>query len=98
QRRAAVRTGRRNAFFAALTGFGGLGAIVSWLTTNPLFIGVGLLLAVFLAVRWLILPISDDEADRAQLLPVAGVCRVCGKPAINARATFCDEHAYKPPA
>lgn len=98
QRRAAVRMARRHAFLAGLASFGGLGAIVSWLTTNPLFVGIGLLLAIFLAFRWLVFRISDAEADRVELLPVAGVCRVCGKPAITARATFCEEHAYKPPA
>ena len=41
--------------------------------------------------------ISDAEADQAELLPVAGTCRVCGKPAYNERATFCAEHQYRLP-
>ena len=97
QKRAAVRMARRHAFLAGLAGFGGLGAIVSWLTTSPLFVGIGLLLSLYLAVRWLVFRISDAEADRVELLPLAGVCRVCGKPAITPRATFCEEHAYKAP-
>lgn len=97
QKRAAVRMGRKHAFFAGLAGLGGLGAIVSWITANPLFVGFGLAIAAYLAVRWLLFSISDAEADRVELLPLAGVCRVCGRPAITPRATFCEEHAYKPP-
>jgi hypothetical protein len=55
-------------------------------------------LTAFHAWRWLGAPISDADADRVEVLPVAGTCRVCGAPAHHERATFCSEHQYRPPS
>lgn len=106
QRRWAVKAGRRNAFWlglglatvttvvslmlGALTG-GGL----SWLLV---FSGAFWLAVLFLAWRWLFAEVGDPELKRTDHIPVAGTCRVCGAPAYNERATFCEEHRYKGPA
>jgi hypothetical protein len=62
----------------------GLAVLAIWIL--PLMLGLRLLTAV-----------SDAAADREELPPVAGVCRVCGAPAYNERATFCEAHRYKGP-
>src|SRR5262249_37659529 len=89
QRRAAVRAGRRNAFFAALVGCGVLGGIVTALSGIVLWLILGLALAAIACFRWLFVPISDAEADRVELMPVARGCRVRGKAAITPRAAVC---------
>jgi hypothetical protein len=99
QRREMARNGRRAAFFAGI-------ALAVLLTLGSvlfkfLFFPVGALvwiLTAFLGYRWLGAPISDTEADKTDVAPVAGTCRVCGAPAYNERATFCEQHRYKGPS
>ena len=42
-------------------------------------------------------PVTEADAERAEPLPVAGTCRVCGEPTVNPRSTFCETHRYKGP-
>jgi hypothetical protein len=68
-----------------------------------LFLGLPWWLALFfwLPLAWLgwrvTQPVTDAEADRIELPPEAGVCRVCGAPAHSPRATFCRAHQYRAP-
>jgi hypothetical protein len=99
QRRVVVRIRRRTDFIAWAI----FAAVGTWLAHAlfhlwlflPVVVGGGI--AAFLLARWLFLPVSDEEADRAEMLPVAGTCRVCGKEAYGPLATFCEEHRYKGP-
>jgi hypothetical protein len=99
QRREAVRNGRKAAFFAvlAIAVIASLGALIR-------IPGIGFIafalwgVAAFLAFRWLGAPVSDTEADKTDVVPVAGTCRICGAPAYNERATFCEQHRYKGPS
>jgi hypothetical protein len=59
-------------------------------------VGAGLLLMVTFAA-WAIMAARLGQARMAATLPAVGVCRVCGEPAYNERATFCEAHRYKAP-
>lgn len=106
QRRWAVRAGRRNAFWlglglATVTSVVSLmlgaftGGALSWLMVLS---GASGLAVLFLAWRWLFAEVGDPELSRTDHIAVAGTCRVCGAPACNERATFCEDHRYKGPA
>lgn len=100
QRREMVQLQRRTSFFVALVGAVGLSILAALGAANGFLIVVGVLFwaaALVQGWRWKLAPISDQEADRADVLPVAGTCRVCGAPAYNERATFCEQHRYKGP-
>jgi len=65
----------------------------------PVLVVAGVLCGVPLlakAWQWLAAPVSDSDAGAP--LPVAGTCRVCGRPAVNERSTFCEEHRWKGPS
>lgn len=64
-----------------------------WLTALAAMVPV---LGVF--YWWLRASVSEEEANRVAVIPVAGVCRVCGAEAYSERSTFCEEHRYKGPA
>jgi len=100
QRREQAKRKRRGEFvFAAVVAgaltvaVGALGALASMLGLAVLAAWV---FAFLLGVR-LFAPVSDDAADREELPPTPGVCRVCGAPAENERATFCADHRYRGP-
>jgi len=52
---------------------------------------------LFFGWRWKFAPVSQEEADRIELPPKPGVCRVCGAPAVTPQSTFCEQHRYKGP-
>ncbi|HTE19897.1 MAG TPA: hypothetical protein VK689_16150, partial [Armatimonadota bacterium] len=100
ERRAAARRSRGNAFMLALA----LSAPVLLFSLRGGVLRGGLVIVLllalvnaFLAWRWLAAPVTDAEADRVELMPVPGKCRVCGAPAYTPRATFCEAHRYKGP-
>jgi hypothetical protein len=103
RRRAALRRRRAAGLQLAAAGAGlftlaGLGLLA--LSVPPLVAFGPLLVAavwLFAAFRARFAPISDAEADRVELPPVPGECRVCGRPACSANATFCAEHRYRGP-
>jgi hypothetical protein len=105
QRRALVRARRRSAFLGSLglTVAAGLTALVTGTAVHLTWMGAllvtspFLIVAVLLGFRWLAAPVTDAEADRTELMPVAGKCRVCGADAYAPNATFCEEHRYKGP-
>jgi len=101
QRRALVRAKRRRTLYAL--------AAVAAVVGLPLALRAGIfpglpLLALLVGVAlvvghlWVNGPVSDQEADRTELPPVAGTCRVCGAAATSPRSTFCERHQYKGPA
>lgn len=99
-RRQVVRDRRKAPFLAALGFAVGIGIVVA--LVRPSLGGlVSVLLvmlpALYLGWRWKLAPVSDAEADRAELPVVAGRCRVCGTAATTPRSTFCTEHEYRAP-
>lgn len=104
ERRLAVRGRRRAGFLFGLASVVGLEVLLSFVGFASLTLFTLLLLHVpllavlgILAHRWLAAPVSDAEADRTEVLPVTGKCRVCGADAYAPRATFCEEHRYRGP-
>jgi Flp pilus assembly protein TadB len=99
-RRQVARRRRKAPFLAAL-GLAAAVALVVALVRPSLggLISVVLvaLPALYLGWRWKAAPVTDAEADRTELPPVPGHCRVCGGEATTPRATFCTEHAYRGP-
>lgn len=103
RKREVVRT-RRATGFAVAGMAAGLAALLTiavlalhlplWLGLAPLALTV---IWVIAAARGRFAPISDAEADRVELPPVPGECRVCGRPAQSSRSTFCDLHQYRAP-
>lgn len=77
----------------------GAGAI--WFMRAPFWSPFWLkLLVIGLAAGaiWALIKLAQHGASiPVEQLPVAGVCRVCGQPAYNERATFCEEHRYRGP-
>jgi hypothetical protein len=65
-----------------------------WVAAVPALVSVP---AALLALRRAFSRVPDREVDRADLLPQAGTCRVCGRPAYSPSATFCDLHRYRGP-
>jgi hypothetical protein len=105
QRRQSIRKSRQNALWLWLggaCGFTAMAAVVSgithgfpWVVAFPTFAAwIG---AVWFAYKAFFAPVTDSEAQDADVIPVGGTCRVCGAPAYNERATFCEEHRYKGP-
>jgi Flp pilus assembly protein TadB len=99
QRRAIVRQRRKTAFLTALAISAAIGMVV--LLVRP---SVGGLVSVLIAalptlyLGWRAsAPVPDEEADRVELPPVPGRCRVCGAEATTPRSTFCTQHQYQPP-
>jgi len=96
-----VARDRRKAPFLAASGFAvGIGMVVA--LVRPSLGGlVSVLLvmlpALYLGWRWKLAPVSDAEADRTELPPVPGQCRVCGSTSATPRSTFCTEHEYRAP-
>lgn len=100
QRREMVQIQRRTSFFVALVGAVGLSVLAAMGAANWILMLMGAffwLAALIQGYRWKMAPVTDREADRVDVLPVAGTCRVCGTPAYNERATFCEVHRYKGP-
>jgi hypothetical protein len=98
-RRVVVRQRRKTAFLAALGIAAAIGVVV--LLVQPSLGGVisaliAALPALYLGFR-VAAPVSDEEADRVELPPVPGQCRVCGSKATTARSTFCADHQYQTP-
>lgn len=57
-----------------------------------------LVIGLAVAAVWALIKLAlHGSSIPAEQLPVAGVCRVCGQPAYNERATFCEEHRYRGP-
>lgn len=100
-RRQVARSRRKAPFLGAL-GLAAAVALVVALVRPSLGGLVSVLLAalsaLYLGWRWKAEPVTDAEADRTELPPVPGRCRVCGGEATTPRATFCAEHAYRSPA
>lgn len=99
-RRTIVRERRKAPFLAALGLAAALALVVS--LVGPSLGGfISVLLAAapacYLGWRWKLAPVSDQEADRTELPPTPGYCRVCGAPATTPRSTFCPEHTYRAP-
>ncbi len=100
QKREVIRRRRQRHFFATL----GIALIATLgLLIGGMQVSLGGL-AVLLWVAALILGfqakaarIADADADRVDLPPQPGTCRVCGAAAYNERATFCDQHRYRGP-
>jgi hypothetical protein len=104
EKRAVVRSRRRLAAWiataaaAVFTGWLLMGAAGVGLTTLAwASIVLGWLGAGALVYRAKFSPVSDAQADRVELPPVAGTCRVCGKTAHSPQSTFCEEHRYRGP-
>lgn len=99
-RRAAARERRKAPFLAALGLAAAIGLVVALVRpslgglVSVLLVG---LTALYLGWRWKVAPVSDTEADRTELPPMPGHCRVCGSEATTPRATFCTEHEYRGP-
>jgi hypothetical protein len=99
QRRAIVKQRRQSALIAALAILGAITLVV--VLVQPTLGGaisamIAALPAVYLATR-MAAPITDEEADRVELPPVPGRCRICGAEATTPRSTFCSQHQYQPP-
>jgi hypothetical protein len=102
EKRELVRQGRQRAFLASAVGTALAAALafvlaplgIAWAWGGAIALA---LLALYQGARWIALPVTDAEADRVELPPVAGTCRVCGSPAYTPRATFCEEHRYQGP-
>ena len=103
RKREAVLTRRATAFTSAAiaTGLAALLTVAVLALHLPLWLGLA---PLALTVIWLVAaargrfaPISDAEADRVELPPIPGECRVCGRPATIPRSTFCELHQYHAP-
>jgi hypothetical protein len=102
EKRAVVRARRRRAAGVTTALMAAFMAVLLFApagSTMTLF-GCLLIVAGWLGVGWLIFkarfsPVTDAEADRVELPPVAGTCRVCGKSAYSPQSTFCEEHRYR---
>lgn len=103
RKREVIRQRRATAFASAgiATGLAAVLAIAVLALHLPLWLGLA---PLALAVVWLVAalrgksaPISDAEADKVELPPIPGECRVCGRPAQNSRSTFCELHQYRAP-
>lgn len=100
QKRAVVRSRRQARFvivlgIAVLTAVGAVlaGMNIGLIAVAALF-GIG---AIFAGIQAKTAPVSNEEADRVELPPQPGACRVCGAPAYNERATFCAQHRFRGP-
>jgi len=71
-----------------------LGGFLTWLG----ILGIGGLIVLVALVRWLAVAIGDPNLKQIGPSPVAGICRVCGRTAVTAESTFCDDHRYRSPA
>jgi len=60
--------------------------------------GIAGLIALIALVRWLAVAIGDPNLKQIGPAPVPGRCRVCGREAVTAESTFCEDHRYKSPA
>ncbi len=104
EKRAVVRSRRRRAAGVAIAAMAG---IMAWVLIGSAGVGATifawtLLITGWLGVAWLLFrakfsPVSDEEADRVELPPVAGTCRLCGRPSFTPQSTFCEEHRYQGP-
>jgi hypothetical protein len=99
-RRQVARERRKAPFLAAVGLAVAIGLVVA--LVRPSLGGlVSVLLvtlpALYLGWRWKAAPVSDSEADRTELPPSPGQCRVCGSTATTPRSTFCAEHQYRAP-
>jgi hypothetical protein len=104
EKRAVVRSRRRRAAGIAIAA---MAAFMGWVLIGSAGVGATnfawfLIAAGWLGVAWLIFrarfsPVSDAEADKVELMPVSGTCRVCGKRADSPQSTFCEEHRYHGP-
>src|SRR5262249_44026472 len=102
EKRAVARQKRKIAFVATVAA-----------SVAVTVLAMGLMVAGFIGAVWAVfplvlltlcqgarafaLPVSDAEADRVQLPPVAGTCQVCGRPARASNSTLCEEHHFKTP-
>jgi len=60
--------------------------------------GIAGLIALVALVRWLSVAMGDPNLKQIGPAPVPGRCRVCGRTAVTAESTFCEDHRYKSPA
>ncbi len=95
-RKRAIKAGRGRAFTTGTVLAAVAGVAASFFTGVFAWLALPVVAAAYLAARWLFIPVSDEEADRTELPPAAGQCRVCGRPAHTPQATFCEEHRFKP--
>jgi hypothetical protein len=97
QRRSALRETlqRRQRKTAAMMGGLALFLGLQFLWIDPHNFPIHLLLLlpfVLLAFFMARMTVSDEQLDRAELLPVPGVCRICSRPAHSAAAIYCARH------
>jgi hypothetical protein len=100
RRRQLVRERRRADFLAALGLLVGVALVVAVVGASLaalIFLMLALIPVAVLGWRWLRAPVTDEEADRTELPPIPGKCRVCWRDAHTPQATFCEEHRYKGP-
>ncbi len=71
-----------------------LGGFLTWLGV----LGIAGLIVLVALVRWLGVALGDPNLKQIGPAPVAGICRVCGRSAVTAESTFCDDHRYRSPA
>jgi len=99
-RRQVARDRRKAPFLATVSIAAAIGLVVA--LVRPSLGGLISVLLVMLPVlylgwRWKASPVSDAEADRTELPPTPGRCRVCWAGATTPRSTFCAEHEYRAP-
>lgn len=96
-----VARGRRKAPFLAAVSLAVVIALVVALVRPSIGGLISVILvalpALYLGWRWKAAPVTDAEADRTELPPTPGHCRVCGATATTPRSTFCTEHEYRGP-
>ena len=97
-KRQQVRARRQKGFLASLVAGVAAGGGMLLAQLDPAFLALLPLALPVLSGLRLLTPVSDTEADRVEVMPVAGTCRVCGRDAHTPQASFCDEHRFKPQA
>lgn len=95
-KRRMVRAGRQRNFLASLVAGVAGGAAMLLAHVHPDLLALLPLALPALSGLRLAMPVSDEEADRVEVPPRAGVCRVCGDEAHTPESTFCDRHRFKP--
>jgi hypothetical protein len=99
-----IKQKRERAFFSTLAPLGAVGIFLligAMFSHNPMVVapvlGAFCIPLFILLMRWLVVPITDEEAEEEASGPVPGRCRVCGQPAAAANSTFCLAHQYRAP-
>jgi hypothetical protein len=99
-----IKQKRERAFFATLAPLGGVSLFFilgGMFSHKPMMVapilGAFCIPLFILLMRWLVVPVTDEEAEEEASGPVPGRCRVCGQPAAAPNSTFCLAHQYRAP-